>query len=108
MPTFWYILDFMEEIGCVSFDNLLNAGVIIFFSFPTDTMVFGQSGWFDFGYLYCLDVIEISGSLKRIAVASTILGMRNVPASDDEKTDNTVAPDKPDERKLTSERTNEF
>ena len=50
----------------------------------------------------------MSGSLKRIAVAATILGIRNVPVSEEEKTDNTVVPLKPDERKLTSAPTKGF
>jgi hypothetical protein len=95
-------------MGFVSFDSLFNAGLNLFFSFPKDTIVFGQARWFDLEFLYCFDVIEIPGSLKRIAVALTILGIRNVPASDEEKTDNTVVPDKPEERKLTSAPTKGF
>ena len=43
-----------------------------------------------------------SGSLKSMAVAGTVLGKRNVPGREDEKTDNTVAPGIPTERSVTS------
>ena len=46
--------------------------------------------------------------MKRIAVAGTVLGWRNVPGSEDEKTDNTVAPGIPDARYETSGPTTEF
>ena len=56
----------------------------------------------------CLEVDKIAGSANSIAVAGTVLGRTNVPGSDDEKTDNTVAPGIPDANNETSAPTNGF
>ena len=65
-------------------------------------IVFGHALWGIFVNVDSLEVGKISGSLKSIAVALTVLGIRKVPGIDDENTANIVAPTIPDERKVTS------
>ena len=80
------------------FDNLFNTGDNLFFTIPSGITVLPHAGWFD----------NVSGSLNRIAVAGTVLSIKNVPGSDDEYTAKIVAPVNSDERKVTSEPTSTF
>ena len=70
--------------------------------------VLEHARWFDDVYVDCLETLGTSGSLIRIAVAGTVLGIRNVPGSDDENTAKTVPPVIPDERNATSGPTSGF
>ena len=90
------------------FDNLFKIGDNLFFTFPSDITVLPQAGWFDSAYPDCLDIGIKLGSLKRIAVAGTVLGIKKVPGRDDENTAKTVAPVIPDARKVTSAPTSGF
>ena len=107
-PNFWYTLDLNVEIGFVIFDILFKTGDNLFFTFPSGITGLPHPCWYDVAYADCLEMAETSGSLKRIAVAGTVLGIRNVPGSDDEKTAKTVAPVIPDARNVTSAPTSGF
>ena len=95
-------------MGAVTFDMVLSTGSNVLFTAPNGRIVLSHARWFMFGNADCLEVAKNVGSANNIAVASTVLGIKNVPGREDEKTTNTVAPGIPEERRLTSTPTTGF
>ena len=89
-------------MGFVICDTLFKTGDNFFFTFPRGITGFPHACWFGAVYVDCLELAITSGSLIRIAVAGTVLGVANVPGSDDEKIAKTVPPVIPDARNVTS------
>ena len=98
----------MVEIGAVTFDTVLSTGSNFLFTAPNGTIVLSHARWFVFKNADCLEVAKTVGSANNIAVASTVLGIKNVPGREDERTASTVAPGIPEERRLISAPTTGF
>ena len=92
----------MVEIGAVTFVTVLSTGSNFLFTAPNGRIVLSHARWLVRGNELCLEVAKTVGSANNIAVASTVLGIKNVPGREDENTANTVAPGIPEERRLTS------
>ena len=98
----------MVEIGAVTFDTVLSTGSSLLFTVPNGRIVLSHARCLERGNALCLEVAKTVGSANNIAVASTVLGIKNVPGREDEKTAKTVAPGIPEERKLISAPTTGF
>ena len=97
------VFDWKVEMGLDSFLNTGESFCPAMSSFlPSCIIGLGQSGcWGDDANEDCLEMV-VAGSVKRTAVAGTVLGNINVPGISDENTARTIAPLIPTTRNDTS------
>ena len=110
IPSLLYIFDFKVDIfdwkfemGLASFPNTGESFCPATSSFlPSCIIGLAHSGcWWDVPYADCLETV-VAGSVKRTAVAGTVLDIINVPGRSDENTARTIAPLIPTTRNDTS------
>ena len=100
-PSLSYSLDLKVDIGFIIRDILFKIGSIFLFVLPNGIIVFEQYLFFFFGYDDSFELKRVPDSLNKIAVASIVLGIINVPGIADENTLKIVTPKSPDDRRLT-------